>query len=234
MPRESFQPSEQPAAPEREQEIIDTTGDERIEKPDLKLVNLKAQEYREVAGKYAARADILFQENQNRAKALGQKKWDKESAYYKQWNRTTKIVSLAEKIADFYDENGDVETELAKFNARSGDKSLTADEKLTAVDKAFELQSKVDKLKAMKEDLANHYRAMKLHKKMAAEEPTTENLPLKKRLEEVEQKLAEKENGFKGFFKFMNPAYGKLVRERDELRKTLGIDEPKPTFAAKE
>lgn len=233
MTKELFHPSEQPTAPEREQEIIDTTGDERTEKPDLKLVNPKAQEYREVAGKYAARADILFQENQNRAKALGQKKWDKESAYYKQWNRTTKLVSLAEKIADFYDENGDVESELVKFNARSSDKSLPADEKLAAVDKAFELQKKVDKLKAIKDDLANHYRAMKLHKKMAEEEPATDKLHLKKRLDEVEKTIAEKETGFKGFFKVFNPSYHDLIDERDRLQEELGLKK-KPTFAAKE
>jgi len=224
---------ERPFELERDEKVINTTAEERADKPDLKLINPKAQEYRDTAAKYAARADILFQENQNRAKALGQKKWDKESAYYKQWNRTTKLVSLAEKIADFHDEHNDVEAELNKFSARSGDKRLTADEKLEAVDKTFELQKKVDKLLAMKEDLANHYRAMKLHKKMAAEEPATDKLHLKINLEEVEQDIAEQEKGFRGYFKFLNPFYKDLVDKRDRLQDELGLKK-KPTFAAKE
>jgi hypothetical protein len=224
---------ERPFELEREERIINTDAEERADKPDLKLVNPKAQEYRDTAAKYAARADILFQENQNRAKALGQKKWDKGSAYYKQWNRTTKLVSLAEKIADFYDEHGDVESELKKADARASDKSLSAEEKLAGVDRAFELQKKFDKLLAMKEDLANHYRAVKLHKKMAAEEPATDKLPLKRKLDEVEQDIAEQEKGFKGYFKFLNPFYKDLVDKRDRLQDELGLKK-KPTFAAKE
>ena len=224
---------ERPLEPEADEKIVNTTAEERTDRPDIKLVNPKAQEYRETAGKYAARADILFQGNQNRAKALGQRKWDKESAYYKQWNRTTKLVSLAEKIADFYDEHGDVESELKKFTARSGDKSLFADEKLAAVDKSFELQKKVDELSAMKDELINHYRAMKLHKKMTTEEPATDKLHLKKKLEEVEHDIAEQAAGFRGYFKFLNPVYKDLVDKRDRLQDELGLKK-KPTFAAKE
>jgi len=85
--------------------IAKSAGEGREPERNFKLADrtsIKLSEYKDIADLFAARAENLFKKNQERAKALGTKGWDKTSALYRHWFKTTQVVKLADKLANFY------------------------------------------------------------------------------------------------------------------------------------
>src|SRR3989339_1754092 len=82
-----------------------SAGEGREPERNFKIANERSEKlnhYTDIADLYGARAENLFKKNQERAKALGTKGWDKTSALYRHWFKTTQVVKLADKLANFY------------------------------------------------------------------------------------------------------------------------------------
>jgi hypothetical protein len=123
-------PFEQPLQPKPETEadltkIEETAAEERKDTPELQQVSKFAQPFKDKAGIYAERANVLFEENQKQAKNLGRKGWDKAGSLYQEWSATTKLVQTAEKLADYYQSNIATENEIDQIMQAGKDKAKT-------------------------------------------------------------------------------------------------------------
>ncbi|MEK7512365.1 MAG: hypothetical protein AAB575_05140, partial [Patescibacteria group bacterium] len=117
-------PLEQPVNDELTK-VEETAAEEREATPEIQQVSKFAQPFRDKAATYAERANVLFNENQKQAKALGRKGWDKTNSLYQEWSATTKLVQTAEKLADYYQSNIATENEIDKIMRAGKDKSKT-------------------------------------------------------------------------------------------------------------
>ncbi len=174
----------------REKEAVDRSI--FVSAPQIKL-------YEDIQTKAAAEANALFQENQKYMRSMGTKGWDKTTTLYKKWYNTTKLVQASEKLAKFYELNGDIDADYEKYDAMQMDKkNSTAAQRLEATDKVFELNSLRKQAAEMQKEISDLQETLKLLNEGAADDIKARNelearwegieLPKKKSLE---QQVAE-------------------------------------------
>src|SRR3989339_358394 len=89
--------------------IAKSAGEGREPERNFKLADrtsIKLSEYKDIADLFAARAENLFKKNQERAKALGTKGWDKTSALYRHWFKSTQVAKVAGRLSNLYQKSG--------------------------------------------------------------------------------------------------------------------------------
>ena len=199
---------------EQAKDISDVKPESILKSPEKIAAITAAQDGLEQS---KARAELLFKENQQRAKNAGEKKWDKESAYYREWYFSTQLVNAYQKLAKHLTEGMAIDDEVTwkdkEGNVKVGRISESQDSVVegsthltTEKNKSgFAISDSKLKLKEVA-DLEHEIEELKsslesARKTQREEETPTENMTAVQEMDKLEEASKQSYSGVGGFFK---------------------------------